>query len=130
MVEFSRLSEFYSWALYGKFITLQMEPRTVRLKFKVLFIGMKHMTDDQSNWIEGLKAGSKEVLTDRCGAYYAELVSYCLRYVHDQDVAEDIVQDMFVKMWLRHADLQIPSFPQSLSLPCHSKSCAESSEST
>jgi RNA polymerase sigma-70 factor (ECF subfamily) len=68
---------------------------------------MKHMTDDQSSWIEGLKAGSKEVFDDIFRAYYSELVIYCLRYVHDQDVAEDIVQDMFVKMWLRHADLQI-----------------------
>ncbi len=68
---------------------------------------MKQMADDQSSWKEGLKAGNKEVFDEIFRAYYGELISYCLRYVYEQDIAEDIVQDMFVKMWLRHADLQI-----------------------
>ena len=63
------------------------------------------MTDNQLRWIEGLKAGEKSVFDEIFRAYYEELVGFCLRYIPDQDMACEIVQDMFVKMWIRREDL-------------------------
>ena len=31
--------------------------------------------------------------------YYSVLVSFAMKYLDNQDVAEDIVQDVFVKIW-------------------------------
>jgi len=73
----------------------------------------KHMTEDQIRWIRGLKTGKKEIFDEIFRTYYGELVVYCLRFVADQDMAEDIVQDMFVKLWLRHDDLNIQSSLQA-----------------
>jgi len=63
------------------------------------------MTDNQLRWIEGLKAGEKSVFDEIFRAYYEELVGFCLRYIPDQDMACEIVQDMFVKLWIRREDL-------------------------
>ena len=38
--------------------------------------------------------------------YYQILRAYALRYVQNQDAAEDIVQDVFFELWLRRNDIQ------------------------
>lgn len=49
----------------------------------------------------------KELYTD----YYRSLVMYCLRFVLREDVAEDIVQELFVTMWNKQmVFLSYPSF--------------------
>jgi RNA polymerase sigma-70 factor (ECF subfamily) len=68
---------------------------------------MNKFTDDKEKWIAGLKAGNREIFDEIFRAYYKELVIYCLRFVTDREMAEDIVQEMFVKLWLRHEDLHI-----------------------
>ncbi|MDA3944278.1 MAG: RNA polymerase sigma-70 factor [Bacteroidetes bacterium] len=67
------------------------------------------MTDNQLKWIEGLKAGSRKDFDEIFRRYYAELVNFCMRYVVDQDMASEIVQDMFVKLWIRRDDLLVNS---------------------
>jgi RNA polymerase sigma-70 factor, ECF subfamily len=39
--------------------------------------------------------------------YYQMLCSYALRFVKDPDTAEEIVQDLFYKLWEKRAELQI-----------------------
>lgn len=39
--------------------------------------------------------------------YYQMLCSYALRFVNDPDMAEEIVQDLFYKLWEKREELQI-----------------------
>ncbi len=39
--------------------------------------------------------------------YYEELCRIVMPVVKDQDVAEDVVQDVFVKMWTRRSELEV-----------------------
>jgi RNA polymerase sigma-70 factor (ECF subfamily) len=48
-----------------------------------------------------LATGDAEALRDLFGWYYAPLLSFVARYVHDDDVARDILQDVFAAIWVR-----------------------------
>ena len=37
--------------------------------------------------------------------YYQILRAYAFRYVQNQDVAKDIVQDVFFELWLRRSEI-------------------------
>lgn len=37
--------------------------------------------------------------------YYGPLCNFLLKYTHDEDLIEDIVQDVFVKIWQKRKDL-------------------------
>jgi RNA polymerase sigma-70 factor, ECF subfamily len=39
--------------------------------------------------------------------YYTMLCAYAIRFVHDADTAEEVVQDLFYKLWEKRAELQI-----------------------
>jgi|WetSurMetagenome_2_1015567.scaffolds.fasta_scaffold121902_2 RNA polymerase sigma-70 factor, ECF subfamily len=39
--------------------------------------------------------------------YYQMLCSYAYRFVNDSDTAEEIVQDLFYKLWAKRSELQI-----------------------
>lgn len=47
-------------------------------------------------------------------AYWLRLYDFALAKVHDVDVAEEIVQDMFVVLWERRFDLQVSNLPSYL----------------
>ena len=42
--------------------------------------------------------------------YYQMLCSYAFRFVNDTDTAEEIVQDLFYKLWEKRTELQINYF--------------------
>lgn len=69
--------------------------------------------DLQSRLIDGLKAGDKSIFDEIFKMYYTPLCHYCMRYVSDLEVAEEIVQDLFFKLWLKRDDLLIHSSLQS-----------------
>jgi RNA polymerase sigma-70 factor (ECF subfamily) len=56
---------------------------------------------------KGLKKGDIEVFEEIYRLYYAPLCFYCLRYVGDMEEAKEIVQGLFLKIWLRKEDLKI-----------------------
>jgi RNA polymerase sigma-70 factor (ECF subfamily) len=45
--------------------------------------------------------------------YYQMLCGYALRFVKDADTAEEIVQDLFYRLWEKRAELQINSSVKS-----------------
>lgn len=59
--------------------------------------------------IEGLRKGDKSVFDKIFRQYYPELVRYCLCFTKDTETAEEIVQDVFVKLWIKHDELAIKS---------------------
>jgi RNA polymerase sigma-70 factor (ECF subfamily) len=65
------------------------------------------MKQDQATYINGLKAGDKKVFEELFHAYYEPLCRYCLRVIPNQDEAEEIVQEMFVNLWLKRDEINI-----------------------
>ena len=46
-----------------------------------------------------MKAGDRESFNQLFRRFYTPLVRFCIRFVADSDVAAEIVQDLFVKVW-------------------------------
>lgn len=64
------------------------------------------MDENQLNiLIERMKAGDRESFNQVFRRYYSPLVRFCVRFVADTDIAAEIVQDLFVKLWLNREKL-------------------------
>jgi RNA polymerase sigma-70 factor, ECF subfamily len=59
--------------------------------------------------IKGLKTRNKVVFDFIFHYYYSGLCAYCERITGKQEVAEDIVQELFVTLWLKHEQIRITS---------------------
>ena len=57
------------------------------------------MIEGTSININGLMEGDENAFQTLFIDYYAVLVSFAMKYLEDQEAAEDIVQDVFVKIW-------------------------------
>lgn len=57
---------------------------------------------DMSSLMEGDEKAFQSLFID----YYPLLVSFSIKYVEDQEAAEDIVQDVFVKVWEGRGNLR------------------------
>ncbi len=67
------------------------------------------MNDNNDRLIEGLKRGDKSVFEEVYHEYYIPLCYYCLKYVEESEDSEEIVQDLFLKLWEKHEELEINS---------------------
>ncbi len=65
------------------------------------------MHSQENRFKEGLKNGDSLVFEELFRAYYAPMCDYCMRYVSDEDIAQEIVQDLFFKIWVRRDELEI-----------------------
>lgn len=54
---------------------------------------------DERKYIKSLKQGSKEAFDVLYKLYCRRLFSYCYQYTKSKEDTEDIVQDVFVKLW-------------------------------
>lgn len=59
--------------------------------------------------IEGLKEGNKKIFAYLFQYYYSGMVFFVMKYVNEKEIAEDIVQDFFVRLWDQHENLEIES---------------------
>lgn len=50
--------------------------------------------------LEGLADGDAKIFDYLFHFYYSGLVAFAIKYVNDKDVAEDLVQEFFYKLWL------------------------------
>ncbi|MFD2789269.1 RNA polymerase sigma factor CnrH [Arenibacter antarcticus] len=60
-------------------------------------------------FLDGLKNGEERAYENLYHKYYTSLVMYCYNLTKDQDRAEDIVQQTFVKIWIKRETLDIHS---------------------
>lgn len=65
------------------------------------------MEETQLRYIEGLKSGDKKVFEELYREYYSTLCFYCLRFVGKPEEAEEIVQGLFLKIWIKRNELTI-----------------------
>ncbi len=67
------------------------------------------MIENSDNTIERLKGGDRTVFEELYREYYIRLCYYCVKYVERIEDAEEIVQEIFVKLWDKHDELEINS---------------------
>ncbi|MBC8321313.1 MAG: RNA polymerase sigma-70 factor [Bacteroidetes bacterium] len=67
------------------------------------------MIDNQDRIIEGLKNGDKLIFEEVYREYYIPLCYYCVKYVEKIEDSEEIVQDLFLRLWEKHKELEINS---------------------
>lgn len=67
------------------------------------------MDNNTDRLIVGLKGGDKSVFEEVYHEYFIPLCYYCLRYVEKIEDSEEIVQDLFLKLWEKHEELEINS---------------------
>ena len=68
---------------------------------------MTIMIDKNTEYIEGLQRGDKKVFGELFNAFYEPLCRYCLQKGMGRESAEEIVQDVFVKIWIRRESLKV-----------------------
>lgn len=65
------------------------------------------MIDNQQRLILGIKNGDRAIFEEVYRLYYTPLCFYSARYVGDIDEAEEIVQNLFFKVWLNRESMDI-----------------------
>ena len=63
---------------------------------------MKDFTDDRT-LIREIKNGNNEAFEFLFNAYYSRLRRYAIRFVRDEEVVRDIIQESFLKFWEKRA---------------------------
>jgi len=61
----------------------------------------------EENIVQRIQNGSLDSFEVLFRTYYKELCNYVYQYFHDKDTAEEIVQDLFYKLWAKKETLMI-----------------------
>lgn len=57
--------------------------------------------------LKALKKGDKKIFEHLYSSYYQELCVFLLSYCQDRAIAEDVVQDVFLKVWVKRREINI-----------------------
>ena len=55
-------------------------------------------------WAEQIRCGNRRAFTELFETYYVPLCQYAYRFIQDEEVREDVVQDLFAWIWERRDD--------------------------
>jgi RNA polymerase sigma-70 factor (family 1) len=75
--------------------------------------------------IEKLKFGDPDSFSDIFSAYYRDMVFFACSFTHELPVAEDIVQDTFVRLWEDHEKLNVTVSVRSILLKTIQNKCID-----
>lgn len=67
---------------------------------------MKEEFSDDIKLIEALKSGNPEAFRHLVNTYHKKMCAYAFTLCHSEDQAEDIVQNVFIKLWKKRHKLQ------------------------
>lgn len=70
-----------------------------------------NLTDDQTLYLQ-LKEGNEQAFKALFEKYYASMCHYACQFLKDTDMAEETVQELFVRLWEKRAGLSIDSSVQ------------------
>lgn len=62
---------------------------------------------DESLLIQRLTGNDRGAFEQIFRTYYTDLCKFCLKYVRDEQIAEEIVQEVFINIWERRSSLTI-----------------------
>lgn len=57
----------------------------------------------EHDWIEKIQSGDDEAFAEMFRTYHARLCAFACRYVRSKDVAKDLVQDVFLSIWINRS---------------------------
>jgi len=60
---------------------------------------VKEQSEQLRTLVEGCIAGGRDYQERFFKAYYGKMLSVCMRYIHDRDSAQEIVQEGFIKVF-------------------------------
>lgn len=63
----------------------------------------------EEQWVEQVREGSEEAFERIFFAYYGPLCAFVTSYLSRREVARDVVQEVFLKIWERHASWTVHS---------------------
>ncbi len=75
--------------------------------------------------VSKLKSGDNSAFSTIFSAYYRDLVLFAARFTRNQENAEEIVQDIFVKLWENHESLKIDISLKSFLLKSIQNKCID-----
>lgn len=65
----------------------------------VLATALKYTVETKQQWIEEIRNGNRDAFEQLFQAYFDDLHRFVWGYVKREDIAEELVQDIFVKVW-------------------------------
>jgi RNA polymerase sigma-70 factor, ECF subfamily len=65
------------------------------------------MTEKDQIYIQGLIEGNREVFEKLFREYYPLMCNHARKYIIDKSTAEDLVQDLFCRIWDKRLELKI-----------------------
>jgi len=86
------------------------------LEGRMLIIKRKHyksLLNREDNIFQNIKQGNIDSFEVLFRTHYSELCNYAFRYIRDKDNAEEIVQDLFYKLWEKKETIVIRSSVRS-----------------
>jgi RNA polymerase sigma-70 factor (ECF subfamily) len=57
--------------------------------------------------VERIRSGDRDIFADLYDEYFIDLAAFAFRYVRDHAIAEDVVHDVFLKLWSFHSTIEI-----------------------
>lgn len=79
----------------------------------------------EQNLISRLKQGDEKAFTLLFRKYYTDLVFFAVSYIPEKEVCEDIVQNVFVNIWGKRAQLKITTSLKSFLLRSVANGCLD-----
>lgn len=69
---------------------------------------MKHAMSDikEDSFLKALARGDETAFNELFVLYYPKVKSFALRLIGDDFIAEDVAQDIFMKLWIRRDELE------------------------
>lgn len=62
-------------------------------------MGTRDRPVDGVDWVAGIRAGNRAAFADLFQTFHEPLCSYACRFVRSPEVAQDLVQDVFLNIW-------------------------------
>lgn len=71
----------------------------------------KYISLSEENLLDLIKNNQNEAFKFLFQKYYSRLLGYAIRFVQEKEIAEDIIQEVFISFWeKRHLEINIIKF--------------------
>lgn len=62
---------------------------------------------DEKQILEGINTKNKLIFEYLFESYYSGLCAFCLRYIDNKEIIEDLVQELFMSLWSKKENLEV-----------------------
>lgn len=73
---------------------------------------MAERTEELRNLFKAIANGEKKAFNELFGCYYEQLCKFALSYLKQSELAEEVVGELFVKLWLKRTTLDQVANPK------------------